>query len=159
MCTNIVSLRWIRFVNCLKIHNACWSACTPHTSFQLIYWMVTINWWINKLHANCYLPLFHSLFLCLPWHRIVCHCRSGGHINPRRLPQLDQNEISVSRAAGANCCLHIISIWFAKFNSGRHLLFPIDRPLCRIDFDHVLGILSNHCHRMVLWHSPPIQKY
>lgn len=89
----------------------------------------------------------------------VCHRRSGGHIHPGRFPKLDQNKFGVSRITGFNRCLCVISIWFAEFNPRWHLLFPIDRSLCRIDFDYVFGILSNDCHCMVLWHSSFIKEY
>lgn len=92
-------------------------------------------------------------------HRTVCHRRGGGHFNSRRLPQLDQNEAGVSRAVGANCRLYFVSVWFAEFDTGRNLLFPIDRSLRSIDFDHVSGIFPNHRHRMVLRHSSTIEEY
>lgn len=142
-----VDLWWNHFAKQLKIDNTCWSASCDASKPNLLN--VTI-YQLSLITAN-----FYTLFALWP----VCHRRSGGHVNSRRLPQLDQNEFSVSRVAGANRGQHFISFRFAEFVSGWHLLFPIDRSLCRIDIDHVFGILPNHCYRMVLWHSSTIEKY
>lgn len=87
----------------------------------------------------------------------VCNRWSGRHINTRRFPELDQTQARLSRTASADRLRNFILFWSAKLNTGRHVLLPTDRPLCRLDIDHVLSVLPNDCNHMVLWRTTVIE--
>lgn len=72
---------------------------------------------------------------------------------------MDSFEIGLPRAIGVDRCDCIVLLWLAQFDSGRHLLFPIDRSLCGIDNGGVSSILPNRCNRMVLQSVTTIAQY
>lgn len=101
----------------------------------------------------------NKLFRLLSRLKIVCHCWSGRHINSRWFPKMDQIKIGLPWIAGFDRGHHIVFLRTAEFNSGRHLLFPIDRPLCSFRIDNVFGLLPNDSNRMVLWRISAITQH
>lgn len=93
------------------------------------------------------------------FYKTVRHRWSSGHLHSRRFPKLDQKQIGIPRAPSSNHRHRVVPVRAAEFDTRRHILLPADRSLCGLHFDHVFGLLSNHCHRLVLRGTTTIEKY
>lgn len=72
---------------------------------------------------------------------------------------MDQTQTRLPRTARTDCLCDFILLRPAQFNTRRDLLLPTDRPLRRLDIDHVLGVFPNDCNHMVLWREAVVEEY